>query len=172
MNIREILHDSGKLTADHAANIALQKPEIIPLLIELAFENEYQFSMRAARVVELIDSICPEMVQPSYLRIIEALPHLKEEGVKRCFLKLLTRHTDIENEVALCTLLNFCFDALGNPNDEVSVRVYAMEIIYLISLKEPDLQNELVSLIKAHWNEASAGFKARGSWIISACEKS
>jgi len=171
MNPMELLPDSGKLTIMHATNVAMQKPGIIPALIELSFENKYQFSTRASRVVEAVDVKMPQLIQPFYMKIIEALPASQTEGVKRSFLKMLSKHTDIDNEAALCTLLNFCFDVLINPKTEIAVKFYSMDIIYSISLKEPDLQNELVSVIKAQMSEASVGFCSKGQKIIVACRK-
>jgi len=171
MNIMELLSDSSKLTAIHAGNVAMQKPEIIPLILKLALENKHQYSMRAANTIEKLDFNRPELVKPFYTEIIEALPAIEIQGVQRCFLKLLVRHTNIKNEETLCSLLNFSFDKLSSPTAEVAVKVYAMEILYHISKVEPDLKNELVSVIKAQMTDGSSGFKSCGSRIIKACQR-
>jgi len=166
MNIEELIPDSGKQTAIHAANVAMKKPEIIPEILDLAFWNKYQYSTRAANAIEIIDSKMPGLIKPFYSKIINGFTNYKTDGVKRCFLKIFTRHTDIKNEQLLCILLNFCFDALSSSSETVAVKVYSLMILYEISKKEPDLKNELIFAIKDQLPKNSAAFRSIGNKML------
>ena len=157
MNLEDILPDTGKLTAIHAADVAMQRTDIIPKLIKLAFADTYPLSLRAANTVEIIDSQMPSLIKPYYSKMINALSGFKVDGVKRCFLKIFTRHTDLDNEKLSCILINACFAFLASPEETVAVKVYSLEILYRISNKEPELKNELIFAILDQSDKNSGG---------------
>ncbi|NTW33115.1 MAG: hypothetical protein HGB12_10900 [Bacteroidetes bacterium] len=167
MNIEEILPDSLKLTAIQASDIAIAKPDIIKNFYKLVLLDTYPFSMRAANVIEKIDFKKPELIKPFYHKIIQAFPNFKIEGVRRCLLKIFTRHTDIDEEDLLCELLNFCFDALISPTEGVGAKVYAIDILYQISNKESDIKNELIIAITDQLPKNNPAFRSRGNKILA-----
>lgn len=166
MNIEELLSDSSKLNAVHAASVAIENPAVIHGIWEMAVANKPQYSTRAANTIEIIDSKEPQLIRPYYLKIIRKLPGLKSTGAKRCLLKLLTRHTDISNEKLLCDLINFCFNTVISPDEEVAIKVYSVMILYEISKKETDLKNELIFCIKEQLPRNSVAFKSIGNKIL------
>jgi len=166
MNIEDLLPDTGKLTAIHAADVAMQKTELIPELIKLAFADKHPVSVRAANTIEIIDSKMPELIEPHYSKIINGFAKFKTGGVIRCLLKIFTRHTDIKNEKLLCTLLNHCFKKLASADEDVAVKVYALQILYDFSKREPDIKNELIFAVKDQLPKNSEAFKNYGNKIL------
>jgi len=166
INFEELLFDTGKLTAIHAADVAMERTEIIPELIKLAFADTYPMSLRAANTLEKIDSQVPGLIEPYYERIINILPSFKVDGVRRCLLKIFTRHTNLKDEKLLCTLLNNCFAFMASSNEPVAVKAYSLNILYLISKKEPELKNELIFAILDQLDKNSPAFKSFGNKIL------
>lgn len=166
MNIEDLLPDTGKLTAIHAADVAMQKPELIPGILKLAFLDKHPISVRAANTTEIIDSQMPGLIAPYYSKIINGFSKFKTGGVKRCFLKIFTRHIDLNNEKLLCALINYCFEKLVSSNEDVAIKVYALQILYDFSRKEPDIKNELIFAIKDQLPKNSEAFKNYGNKIL------
>jgi hypothetical protein len=166
MNLEDLLPDTGKLTAIHAADVVMQRRDIIPALIKLAFADKYPISLRAANTVEIIDSQQPFLIQPYYSKMINTLTGFKVDGVKRCFLKIFTRHTDLDNEKLLCALINSCFAFIASHEETVAVKAYSLEILYQISNKEPELKNELIFAILDQSDKNSGAFKTCSEKIL------
>ena len=166
MNVKELLPDSAKITGILAADIAMAKPEFIEKILLLAFSETKQYSMRAANTIEIIDSRLPELIKPYYEKIIQHIPTSNIDGVKRCLLKIFTRHLKFKNEETLCALLNLCFDSISSPTESLAVKIYAIDIVYQISNKEPDLKNELILAITDQLDKNSVAFANRGNKIL------
>ena len=166
MNIEELLNDSHKSTALHVVEIAIAKPIIIKDIIKCVFKDIYPFSMRAANVIEKIDLRNPELIKPYYPKIIEGFKNLKIEGVRRCLLKTFTRNINNLEGNSLCFLLNFCFEALISPTEGLAAKVYATNILYQISNKEPDIKNELIIAITDQFEKSTAAFRNYGNKIL------
>ncbi|HNW99667.1 MAG TPA: hypothetical protein PKK00_14770 [Bacteroidales bacterium] len=171
INIEDLLPDTGKLTAIHAANVAMKKTELIPEILKLAFIDKHPISVRAANTIEIIDSENPGLIEPYYNKIINGLVKFKTSGVKRCLLKIFTRHTNLKNEKQLCILINYCFEKLANTEEDVAIKVYALQILYDFSEKEPDIKNELILAIKDQLPKNSEAFKNYGNKIIKKLNK-
>lgn len=165
IDIRELLPDTGKLTAIHAADVAMNKKKLIPEILKIAFADKHPFSTRAANTIEIIDFKKPELIKPYYKKIITGFPDFKVDGVKRCFLKIFTRHVDL-NEELLCRLLNYCFDSVVSSSETVGVKAYSMMILYEISNRIQEIKNELATAISVQLLENSAAIKNTWNKIL------
>jgi hypothetical protein len=104
------------------------------------------------------------LLQPFISDIIVRLPVFNHDGLKRHSLRILTRYNVGENESG--QLISYCFDILSRPFESVAVKVHAMEILYRMSCREPDLKKELAETIEWRMEEESAGFRNRGMKIL------
>lgn len=62
-------------------------------------------------------------------------------------------------------LLNQCFDWMMAPRETPGVRIFAMEIIFLIGRKEPDLLRELTACLEILEEEKIPSLQARISML-------
>ncbi len=60
---------------------------------------------------------------------------------------------------------------LLHPPYPPAVKVHCMEILYRLSLKEPELRKELIDCIEFRLNEETPGFKNRGLKILKKLTK-
>ena len=160
-----LLPDTGKLTAIHAANVIIKSNSLLPHLINVAFSNQHPLSLRAANTIEIIDSKKPELINPYYKKIINNFPEYKIIGVKRCFLKIFTRHTD-NNEELVCKLIDFCFAFLSSPKEPIAIKAYSLQILYSISNKEIELKKELISVLLDQMEKNSTSFYNFGNQFL------
>jgi hypothetical protein len=167
MKIEELLPDSGRQTVDNAAKAIVRHPEYIPELIKIAFKDVYPISMRTANLLEKCDLLRPDIIQPYLKEIVRKLPKSNAEGVKRCLLKMLTRHTKIENEDILGIVMNCCFEWLVKSGEATAVKYNTMKILYDISQKYPELKIELIAAIEDQLPKTTTGTKNFGTKLLA-----
>ena len=171
MNIREaLLEEHSKAQTMKIVQFIGKNQDRFDQLMDLFFNDEYRVTQRAAWVVRYATEAHRPLFQPHLERIIE---HLKNptvhDAVKRNSLKLLT---EMEIPSSLWgELVNICFGFLDDPQQAIAIRVFSMEILYQITLQEPDLADELKLLIEDHWEHASAGFRSRGKKVLKGLAK-
>jgi hypothetical protein len=63
-------------------------------------------------------------------------------------------------------MIKTCFDWLISSSEPVAIKMYAMDVLYSISNKEPEIKQELADSIEWRMQEESAGFKSHGQKIL------
>lgn len=166
MKLTELLPDTGKRTAIHAAEVAIKNKRLMTQLLHTAFTEKHPMSTRAANTLEIIDHKRPDLIRPLYNKIINAFPSFSVDGQKRCLLKIFTRHVNELDEELLGLLLNVCFNFLSSSSESVGVKAYSMMILFDISKREPDIKNELAVIIQNQFEESSKAFQSLGRKIL------
>ncbi|MBN1340257.1 MAG: hypothetical protein JXA03_13085 [Bacteroidales bacterium] len=163
---REILFDSSRKAVDMAAGVTGNNPGVFKKFFDLAIEDSYPYSMRAARVVYLAANNHPELIRPFLPQIAGSLHTFRTDGVKRCFAKILTGLTcDFDNET-WGRLINTCFEWLMSPDEKVAQKVYAMDILYKSSALFPGIIPELIASIEEQMPRSSVGFASFGKKVL------
>ncbi|MBI5217329.1 MAG: hypothetical protein HY958_00165 [Bacteroidia bacterium] len=144
MDFQELLVDSSRLIADIAEKQICDNPQFFGPLLRFAMQDKDEYSMRAARVVEMAVGKKPKLIKPFLGEVIEKLPRFKVDGVKRSLLKIFTEYLDIVNEDQLGYLVDCCFNFLKDRYEPVAVKYYSIKILYDVSNREPDLKHELI----------------------------
>jgi hypothetical protein len=80
----------------------------------------------------------------------EKLKTEKSDGKKRQFLKLISMNEIAEAHHSF--LVDYCFEALTSAKEPTSVRVYAMQILFNISEKEPGLNPNSCRYSNTRWS--------------------
>lgn len=139
--------------------------EYYKMLMDIALYDSNQKSWKAAYLVDKINDIYPEVLQPFLINMIERVKIEKNEGKKRHFLKLISMKDLPKEQQGF--MLDFCLKTFTSANEPVAVRVHAMQILYNISEKEPELIPEILAIIEHEMeNHSSAGIISRGSKLI------
>lgn len=140
----------------------INNPGYFRILLDIAFYHKEQRSWRAAYVVDKIHDINPELLQPFFDEMIIQLGKEKSSSKKRHFLKLISMNTVSNKHQG--SMVDFCLKTFTSDKEPVAVRVHAMQILYNISEKEPDLKPEILSVIEHEMKyHSSAGIASRGS---------
>lgn len=124
------------------------KPDRFALMLDFCFIEEYPTSMRAARVIQLCCEKDPGLIEPHLGYVIEKVLATKIDGVKRNFLKIIAEFIDINLVEDPGPLLERCFSWLVDAHENPAIRIYAMDIIQRIAIKEPDLLYELRAILE------------------------
>jgi hypothetical protein len=167
IDLENLLFDSSRRTADIAVSLIGDYPEIFKKFLDFAIRDNGQYTMRAARVIQLACHNHPELIRPYIKEIIHILPTFKSDGLRRNFLKILTERSLNLDEDTLGILVSLSFDYLISPFEKPALKVYAMDILYKISQFCPDIRPELISTIEDQIPRSTMAVKSRGKQILS-----
>ncbi len=156
--------ETSRRNTDIIADLVLQKPRLFEELMAIFLANREPVSRRAAWVIDTTSATQPELVFPYLPQIAESLTRFNHDGLKRHSLHILSRSPLPADKTGF--LINLCFDWLVSPKESVATKVYCMEILYTISLAEPDLRQELADTIEIRMHEETPGYRSKGRKIL------
>ena len=146
-------------------NEIARTPDYYSLLMDIALYYSYKKSWRAAYLVDKINDQYPELLQPFLNKMIEQVTIEKSESKRRHFLKLISMNNLTGDQQGY--ILDFCIKTFTSAKEPVAVRVHAMQVLYNISLNEPDLKPEILAIFEHELeNHSSAGILSRGMKLV------
>lgn len=166
MDLKALLSDSSRRTADIAVAVAGNDPERFRLLLEFALDDEAPFSMRAARVINMISLSHPQLIRSYLTQIVSRLPGMKNDGLKRGMLKTLSEHRYHYDEESLGKLVDSCFVFLNDPAEKTAVKIYALDILYRTASEYPEIRPELIASIEYILPYSSKGLVSKGNKLL------
>ena len=133
-------------------------------LIQLMFTAESPLPERAAWVMSAVTDHYPWMINPFIHKVIIHLKHSDNFAFQRNTLRLFSK-IELPEEMT-GEIFDFCYKCFNDQKQPVAVRVHAMQILFNISEKEPDLKPELALIIESHLENASTGFANRAEKLL------
>jgi hypothetical protein len=153
--------------AEWVATSALENPVIFNKLLEYSCGNDSKLAFRASWTLTKVGDKYPEIFDPYLNPLVETLLKIDNEGVGRCFLRILSlsgmEKLDDKHQGLLA---DYCFGALGSGESAIAIKVYSMEILYNLSLIYPQLANELAASVRILMEDGSAAIVSRGNMIL------
>ncbi len=141
-------------------------PSNFKLLLDIALNDDRYISWRAAYLVDQMHDKDSQIILPYLDAIIENLKTQKHAGKKRHFLRMLTSHEISEKHSGF--MVEYCFKAFQAAKEPVAVKVHAMQILFNIAQKEPDLKEEIALVIEHEMEyHATAGILSRGKKLLN-----
>ena len=117
-------------------------------LMSCFFGNDMRVSQRAASCTCWVADKYPQLIEP-YLEkmlLLSRTPNV-HPAMPRNTMRILRELPEIPDAIiGLSTDTAFKF--LETPSTPVAIRAFSMRVLYKISLKEPDLKNELKLIIE------------------------
>lgn len=165
-----LLQEHSKQQTLRIVNYIGSNQERFDTLMDLFYKDEYRVVQRAAWVVShcaekyifLFNEHLPKMV--NYM--VDEKAH---KAVRRNIVRTLTFLAIPEELMGL--VADACFVFLADPKEAVGIKVYAMEVLYQLYLKEPGLKNELELLIEENMEYGTAAIHSRGGKILKKMRK-
>jgi len=172
MNLQEeLLREHSGPQAKKIAGYIGNDPKLFAALVDLMLETEYRISQRAAWVVSHSIQQHPDLLFPHIGAILKNLENggPMHVAVKRNSIRIL-QLIDIP-EKWMGRAANICFQYLTDAKESIAVHAFSMTVLYHITLKNPELKNELKMVIEELLPHGSAGVKNRGKRILKSLEK-
>lgn len=165
MDIRDFLQiGTARLNADILVDKIEEDPDIFEIVWGIMLEDTYPLSMRASWVISHFARKHPYFLEPRFPEMVEILPAIKTESVRRNLLHVISILPIPEESSG--RLFDLCYGYLESPGSAIAIRAYAMTILYHISNLEPELKPELISLFEAQKDAESAGVYARAKILL------
>lgn len=169
-HIRELLEaEHSKVQTVRVVDYIGVDSERFEALMQLFFADDWCLNQRASWPLPIIVKKTPLLIYPYLEQLIKNLENPSHNAVVRNTVKLL-QDIHIPEEYQ-GKVVNLCMALLADPKEPVANRVFSMTVIYNISKKWPDLQNELKLLIESQMENESPGFKSRGRKILKQISK-
>ena len=162
-----LYHPITKKHAEAISQLIIDKPFLLKAMIHFSFQVPPPASTRAAWIIDACNETNKNKTKPFLPEIIQHLPEANHGGVRRSYLRILSKHFMSIHEEYTGELIDLCFTWLASPIQPVAVKVHCMQILYNFCMQEPLLKNELIFLIKDQLPKNSVGFRARGRKLLT-----
>ena len=166
MNFDTLLPDSSKRAVEAAASTIGTNQQLFNKLLAHALSDCGKTSERAVRVVNLCLERSPKLIAKHTTKILDRLLCTENESLRFNLLKIFITIGLPLNRKQLGRLVNLCFDTLDRQCKRIAQKVYAIEILYKVSLVEPGIKSELAAIIKREVPFASMAFRTRGRQVL------
>lgn len=167
---KEILKEHSMTYRDRIVAYVGTSTERFADLIDVYLAGPYRVTQRASWPISVCVEKHPQLITPHLSKLLAFVvkPGV-HVAVKRNTMRLL-QFIDIppkfHGQVA-----EIAFNFLNNKKETVAVQVFAMTVLSKIVQHEPELLNELRTIIEDRLPYASAGFRSRGAKILKALRK-
>ena len=166
---QEILKADFKDQALYAARMIGNDDELFATLMDLFFSSDYRTCQRASWVLAQCIDEHPQLIVPYLNRMVQNLYTDVGDATKRNTVRAL-QFVDVPEDLWGKTV-EICFRYLNSGLEPVAVKVFAMSVLYNLSLNIPEIKGELKISIEDQLPLSSAGFKSRGSKILKKLNK-
>ncbi len=160
----QIENCNSKVDALICAEYIVKNPELLDFLFEIIKKEEHKKNWRAAWILDHVYASKPQLLNGYENRMIQLFMQTKSSSIQRIIGKLLS-FSHIKDK-ADGDFLNKCFELLIAAQTPVAVKVHAMQLIFNISDKYPELKPELKIVIEENIPHNSVGFKSRANKIL------
>jgi len=134
-------------------------------VMEMMLRGEELPSQKAAWVVGHIGERHPAMVRPWLNDMLKRIQEPAcDDAVKRAIIRAL-QFQKIPRK-AQGIVFNICFDMLGDLSQPIAARVFAMTILQHITESEPDLRNEVATIIRQMIPYSTPAFSSRARHVL------
>lgn len=171
MNLEQILSESySKAVTQKVIEEMIAKPKGITELMLLFQGKNQHISNYAGWIISYLGEKKPELLH-KYLPIIIQKLESKEnsQAIIRNIFRTL-QFVEIPEKLEGFVLTKG-FEFLNNNNSSIAVKVFSMSVLFNLSKKYTEIQNELKLSLENQLEHASAGFKSRATKILKKITK-
>lgn len=170
MNEKDILIEqlTAERSKEHIARICHwigSDTDRLAALVDIFTGKDKRMAELSAWALGDIGARHPEWLQPWFPVLVQTLYRTDIHGsLKRNVLRTL-KETTVPDEL-LDDCAELCFRFLGNPQEEVAIRVFAAYTLEKICQKVPELRPELHLLLEEYAPHGSPGIKCCAKKIL------
>jgi len=134
-------------------------------LMHFFFHEKWRYGQRSAWAIGRIGAKQPKLIAPYLAKMVEILDKDTHDAVKRNTVRIfedIDIPEDIEGE-----LFDKCLAFVIDTKAAIAIRCFSLTICGKVAEKYPELQSEVVEVIKEYMPHGSAGFKVRCRRLIN-----
>lgn len=163
----------SKKTTRLLANWIGNDPDRFSHFLDIFLHGEKGIVQRASWVISEVGCVYPELFEPHWTVILNALEHPVHDAVSRNIFKVIA-DTGIElPEEEEGRLVHLAFEAVADPKRPVAIQVHAMSCIANLLSKYPELAFELKEIVEQgmEMDECKAAYRSRGRSVLKRIAK-
>jgi hypothetical protein len=134
-------------------------------LVDLVLHGEAPLPHRASWALTHCVDKFPFLIEPHKTNIINQLNTFEHTGTVRSMLRSLLK-CEFNNEDS-GILFDFCAKTLESKSAPIAVKANCMELMYNISMHEPELKPELIYIFEIHLHSNYAGIVSKARILIN-----
>lgn len=159
------------------AQLVINEPELIPLVLNFIFRTDDKRSPRAAWMLEFAARDNLELLIPHLDRITSEMHKVHLDSAVRpmakiceCLIEAYYSKKDNAVKQALNSnhkekIIESCFDWLIK-DEKIAPKAYSMNSLYLLGKEYAWIHPELLLILEQDFHKQSSGFKARAKHIV------
>lgn len=159
-----IINNLSRATKTIAVDYMLIHPEKMDVLWNWLNNATEPLKWRSAWIFEEACLKDRDLLIKYLVPIAQLFPHLKHIPLRRMLGHILSE--SVIPDKFESDILDAAFVWLQDPNMPAAVRVHCMTIVFNLSKKYPELQQELKEVLQYYYDTGSAGFRNRAGKII------
>lgn len=170
MDIREALsrgHD--REMRDKIIAYVGKDPKRMKVLMNCFFDKNLRINQRSAWPLGFIARKQPQLMKPYHQKMMSNLDNPHHDAVIRNTVRIY-EDIDIPESIE-GELFERCYNYVADPKKAIAIRAFSLTILEKLTLKFPDLKNEVIDLIQEHAPHGSVGFKNRANKILKRMRK-
>jgi hypothetical protein len=146
-------------------NSLIEKPDEIKKVLSIIDAPDEKIAWRAAWLIDNVNQANPKLITRHLSKILDKTKKTKYNGVRRSLLKIIVTNPSRLNEDG--ELLELCFQWICSPSVPIAIRGHAMQFIYDLLPKYPELKNEFQTSLEAVVHDEGKGVRAKARKILS-----
>lgn len=176
------IQDAGRENRVKVTKKVLKDQELFQSLLEIAFEQDNDLSIKAIWILELVCEKRLDWLAFNLTYFIENLPKVSEESAVRsiakvCNLVAQDYNSKFDSPIKLTItqdqisqMIETCFDWLLSEF-KVATKAHAMETLYFLGIKNTWIHYELKMIIEKNLPDESPGYATRAKKIMDSMSK-
>ena len=150
--------------------MVLRDDSLFLRVYKLISSDNPRVAWHAAWLIDHASEADPTKLEPFVMELIERLPNLTSSSLKRHFTRMLIKQEIPEEKLG--QMVDVLLGLL-KPSEAIAVRANALQLLYQITMKEPDLKGELIYVLETMLEEEqSRGILSKGKKILKALRAS
>ena len=169
--------DATRIKRQKMADKVLDRPELIPHLLDLALTENNTTGNRAAWVLEFVVKKAPDLLYPYLDQFCEGLPGVHTDAsirplAKICEILLVAYHHNTSGkdkpplgDTHKAAMTEACFEWLIGPG-KVAPKAYSMQALLLLGREIAWIHPQLKGVLEQNYVKGSPAYQARARQIL------
>lgn len=156
----------GRFNADLIAATIDTDEVLFEDLVGHMLSDDTPRAHKASYAFSIITDKYPYLAIPYIYPMIEAIPRFRHPGIVRSVLRYLAIPEIEIPEDKLGVIIEICYQYMQDNEVPAAIRVHAMQIVFNIAQKEPDLKEELRLTLESYYDHGTVGFQNRAGKLL------
>lgn len=148
----------------------LSHKELLKDVIKMATDTNDKFHYKAVWIIEQLAEKHCELLVPYINKLIKTAPLYKHEsairGMSRTIYFIIKSKKTTLTKTQEDKIIALCFDWLINSKIRLAPKVFAIYTLELMSIQQPWVHKDLVSIIEKDTQNQSPGYKAAAKRVL------